>query len=256
MRLSPICVDAVLKVFRMKYFLLLLLALLVSVRAREYAQAFHSSGRILQLEHAKKAVKRGSTIIAVACADGILVLVDAPNLRNDALMVKNSLNNKFMIDKHLHLLITGLVFDAIPIVDVAIKKAINYKNKFDEIMPCEYLCEEIADILHAYTKKIPYSRALGISSILIGYDKVLGYQIYSIDSQGSYTGWNAVCAGGKYEDEILNNLPKYIKNMKNNAMMSVRGQLNPMIDKYLTPNVQIYCVNINDDVELVWKLID
>lgn len=236
--------------------LLLLLALSVLLQAREYTQAFHSSGRILQLEHAKKAVKKGSTVIAVACADGILVLIDAPDVRSDTLKVKNSLNNKFVIDKHLHLLITGLVFDAIPIVDIAMKKAISYKNKFDEIMPCEYLCEEIADILHAYTKKIPYSRALGIASVLIGYDKLLGYQIYSMDSQGSYIGWNAVCVGGKYEDEILYNLPKYIKNMKNEAMKSVANQLQPIIEKYLTPNTRIYGIDTDEYHELIWKLMN
>lgn len=38
-------------------------------------------------------------------------------------------------------------------------------------------------------------RPIGIRAIVAGYDTILGYQVYSLDPEGSFVGWKAVCLG-------------------------------------------------------------
>lgn len=52
------------------------------------------------------------------------------------------------------------------------------------------------------------SRPFGVSLIVAGIDRVLGPQLYVLDSEGSLNAWNAVCIGKKSE-KVMEDLVEY-----------------------------------------------
>lgn len=107
---------------------------------------FHPDGRILQIEYSKDAVKKGGTLAAYKCNDGI-VIVAVRKFPMSKFLVK-PVQKIFQIDRHIVIAATGLLFDANAIADVAKRICIQYRNIYCDDMPVERVCEELSIIMH------------------------------------------------------------------------------------------------------------
>ena len=54
--------------------------------------------------------------------------------------------------------------------------------------------------MHFQTRRGRDTRPLGVSALVAGADEELGFQMYSLEPQGAYQGWKAVCVGGMHCD--------------------------------------------------------
>jgi len=101
-----------------------------------------------------------------------------------------------VIDKgSICIALTGLQADAAIVVRTAKKICAQYRSTFAEACPVDFLCDELANALHAQTRKAG-SRPLGVGLVVGGYDPVMGAQLFTTDAEGSFSGWKAVCLGG------------------------------------------------------------
>lgn len=155
---------------------------------------YNPSGRVLQIENAKVAIKRGESIVGVRGSDGFLLITKSKIKQLEAIKGRD----KFVfVDEHICMASSGFTSDSIAINRVARKICSNYKKEFGCCIPIENLSDELADWMHYQTRK-GSSRPLGIGTIVAGVDEILGPQIYSLDPQGSFYGWAAVCIGGRH----------------------------------------------------------
>ena len=109
---------------------------------------------------------------------------------------------------------SGLFFDASVLTRIAKQVTIDYKNTFNDDIRLLFLIERLSILFHNLTMKSK-SRPFGIELLLLGYDDDYGYQIYTINPDGSYYAWNAIAIGGHDSNKITQNLIKYKKRFSN-----------------------------------------
>lgn len=174
---------------------------------------FHPSGRILQTEYAKRSVlQRGGPVCAIRCQDGIL-LTAARKVRNSKLIVESSKKVHF-VDRHVCVAVSGFVFEATQLIDLAKQECANYREIYNSPIPIENLCDYLSNILHMLTRDGRY-RPLGVSLVVAGWDEESGPQLFTTDPEGSFSGWNAVAIGSNSAD-IRKSLAEIVKTEENN----------------------------------------
>lgn len=159
---------------------------------------FHPSGRILQTEYAKRTVQqRGGPVCAIKCSDGIF-LSAARRVRNSKLILEST-RKVFFVDRHVCIAVSGFVFEATQLIDLAKQECANFREIYNSPMPVENLCDYLSNVLHMLTRDGRY-RPLGVSLVVAGWDEELGPQLFTTDPEGSFSGWNAVAIGSKATD--------------------------------------------------------
>ena len=79
-----------------------------------------------------------------------------------------------------------------------------YQNTFvATTIPLENLCDELSVALHLQTFRVA-TRPVGLKGLIIGWDKQLGLQIYSLEPDGNYAAHNCICIGGHSELDVMN----------------------------------------------------
>jgi len=123
---------------------------------------FDPTGRILQVEYAKDAVNRGGPIIGIKCTDGI-ILVACRKDRFPVLQL-NRIQKLFLIDDHICIAATGLLFDARVIIDFAKLICLEHREYCNSPIPIEKLIADLSQLTHSLTKRTT-SRALGAGKL-------------------------------------------------------------------------------------------
>lgn len=151
---------------------------------------FSPEGRLFQVEYAREAVKRGSTSVAVAFRNGV-VLVAARSV--DKLSVENSVNEKIQqIDEHIGVVSAGLLGDARVIIDKSRIKAQIHKITYDEKIDTPTLAKYISDLKQMHTQYAGL-RPMGVSFLIVGMDGAP--LIFETDPGGSMFEWKAQAIG-------------------------------------------------------------
>lgn len=163
---------------------------------------FHPNGRLLQLERSKEAVSRGSPVLAIKCVDGVIVMI-VQEKRATKLQIYKSHKLSF-VDDHICIAATGLLSDALVVVDLAKKISIKYRCQYHEPIPIEKLTSDLSSMMHTVTRT-GSSRPIGVGLIIAGIDDHLGPQIFRTDPEGSYDAWLALCLGQESES-LMNSL--------------------------------------------------
>jgi 20S proteasome subunit alpha 3 len=114
--------------------------------------------------------------------------------------------------EHAYFKGAGLTSDANILISYARLSAQRYRYAYDEPEPLEGLTQLLADYKHGYTQ---YGglRPFGCSFLLAGWDSAYGYQLYSTDPSGNYSGWKATAIG--------NNSPTAISGLKTDMTDSI-----------------------------------
>lgn len=155
---------------------------------------FSPSGKLLQLEHALKAVQAGKPSLGIQAVDGVVLATEkkVPSILVD----EESVEKIVHYTSNIGVVYSGMGPDFRVLVRKGQKKAEEYKLTYGETIPVLELTREIAAIMQEHTQAGGV-RPFGISLLIAGYDDD-GPQLYQIDPSGVYFGWRASAIGKNF----------------------------------------------------------
>src|SRR3972149_11552719 len=103
---------------------------------------FSPEGRMYQVEYARKAVEKASTVVGVAFASGI-VLVAARSIQK--LLVPESVEKISKIDEHIGIASCGILADSRVLIDYARVRAQVNRMTYSEAIEVASLVKDICD---------------------------------------------------------------------------------------------------------------
>ncbi|MFH0897282.1 MAG: archaeal proteasome endopeptidase complex subunit alpha [Candidatus Bathyarchaeota archaeon] len=162
---------------------------------------FSPDGRLFQVEYALETVKRGSTVLAIASPEGVVLA--AEEKLTSKLQDPSFLWKIFQIDDHVGAAISGLSSDARVLVGQARIYAQSNRLMYDEPIDVEALSKKIGDVQQLYTQHGGV-RPFGVSMIIGGVDKT-GSKILQTDPSGACWAYKAVAIGAG-TDTVRENL--------------------------------------------------
>jgi proteasome alpha subunit len=162
---------------------------------------FSPDGRLFQVEYASETVKRGATVLGIACPGGVVLAAEeraTSKLQDPTFMWKI-----FQIDEHVGAAVAGLSCDAHILVDQARVYAQSNRLLYDEPIDVEILTRRIGEIKQLYTQHAGV-RPFGISMLFGGVDRK-GSRLFWTDPSGAFLAYRAwaIGAGGDAANEIL-----------------------------------------------------
>jgi proteasome alpha subunit len=162
---------------------------------------FSPDGRLFQVEYASETVKRGATVLGIACPEGVILAAEertTSKLQDPSFMWKI-----FQIDEHVGAAVAGLSCDAHILVDQARIYAQTNRLLYDEPIDVEILTRRIGEIKQLYTQHAGV-RPFGISMLFGGIDRK-GSRLFWTDPSGAFLAYKAwaIGAGGDAANEIL-----------------------------------------------------
>jgi proteasome alpha subunit len=152
---------------------------------------FSPDGRLFQVEYAREAVKRGTTIIGLIFDQGVILTASKPST---PLAIPEMGGEKIsQLDDHLGAAISGFMADGRVLVERSRVRAQVYKLTYDEPLDVLGAVKEISDIMQAYTQ---YGgvRPFGVALLLGGVDE-RGARLFEIDPSSTFYGWKAHAIG-------------------------------------------------------------
>ena len=152
---------------------------------------FSPDGRLFQVEYALETVKRGSTVLGIACNEGVVLA--AEEKPNSKLQDQSFTWKIFAIDEHAGAAISGLSSDARVLVDRARVYAQSNRLTYDESIDVEAISGKIGDIMQLYTQNAGV-RPFGVTLIFGGVDKT-GPVVIQADPSGACWKYKAVSVG-------------------------------------------------------------
>ncbi len=152
---------------------------------------FSPDGRLFQVEYARVAVTRGSTVAGLKFKDGIVLMADKKI--SSRLVESSSIEKIFQIDEHIGCATSGLVADARVLVDYARLVAQINKVTYSEKIGLDILVKRICDYKQNYTQ---YGgvRPFGTALLVAGVDD-LGVHLYETDPSGALVSYKAGSIG-------------------------------------------------------------
>ena len=209
--------------------------------------AFSPDGRLLQVEYAREAVKRGTTEIGIKCIDGIVLL--STRIIPTKLMETKSIEKIFQIDDNIGAVITGMTADGRILIErLRVEAQINMAT-YGEPIGIEILTKKISDFIYSYTQSGGI-RPFGTSLLIAGMDNNIP-RLFETDPSGTLFEYKAIGIGGMRQD-VINVLEKEYKEditMIESTKLGIKI-LSDLID-VTTSNIEIVC--INEKYHKLWK---
>jgi 20S proteasome subunit alpha 3 len=154
---------------------------------------FSPEGRLYQVEYALEAINHAGTAIGILAQDGI-VLAAEKKVTSKLLEQDISAEKIYTLNDSIICAVAGIDSDASLLVHRTRSYAQKYLKTFGEEIPCELLIKWVSDIKQGYTQHGGL-RPFGVSFIYAGYDDIHGFQLYTSNPSGNYSGWKATSVG-------------------------------------------------------------
>ena len=167
---------------------------------------FSPDGRLLQVEYAKKTVRQGSTAMAFACKDGVLLVADKRIV--DPLIIPEAIEKIWKIDEHIGVTAAGIVSDARVLIERAQLTAQQHTISYGTPIDILSVVKDVCSLKQVCTQSAGL-RPFGISLLIAGIDSD-GPKVYETDPTGIYFRYKAAVIG-EYEVEIEKALHKEYK---------------------------------------------
>ncbi len=152
---------------------------------------FSPDGRLLQVEYAKKTVSQGATAIGITCRDGVVLLADKKMA--EKLIVPESVEKIYQIDKRIGAAVTGIMSDGRVLMQKAQTKAQSYKITYDERIDVLSLVKDVCDQQHIFTQ-YGGARPYGVAILFGGVDST-GSRLFVTEPSGIYFEYKATSIG-------------------------------------------------------------
>jgi proteasome alpha subunit len=166
---------------------------------------FSPEGRMYQVEYARKAVDKATTVVGVTFKNGV-VLAATKIVRK--LLISDRVEKISTIDEHIGAATCGILADCRVLVDFARVKAQVNKITYDESILAFSLVKDVSDRIQRFTQ-VGGIRPYGCGLLFAGPEG----KLYETDPSGTMRQWkaHAVGRGTKAAREYL------IKNFKENV---------------------------------------
>jgi len=151
---------------------------------------FSPDGRLLQVEYARQAVKRGGTVVGIVTDRGVVLGSVKSHI---PLAVSNTSKKIFEIDNHIGLVGSGILADARDLVELARVKAQINRITYNEPISVNSLTKYLANHKHMATQYAGL-RPFGVGLLIGGVDKT-GPNLYETDPSGTMIEWKAQAIG-------------------------------------------------------------
>jgi proteasome alpha subunit len=152
---------------------------------------FSPDGRLLQVEYARKTVSQGTTTVGLVCKDGVVLVADKRIL--EKLVVPQSIEKVFQIDKHVGATMSGLISDGRVLVQRAQSKAQSHKITYDEKIDILSLVKDVSDQQQLFTQYAG-ARPYGVALLVGGVDAT-GPRLFMTEPSGIYFEYQATSMG-------------------------------------------------------------
>ncbi len=150
---------------------------------------FSPDGRLLQVEYAREAVKRGGTAVGIRLKDAVVLGA----LKTTApLGVSDSHKKIFEIDSHAGLVCSGLLSDARDLVEISRVKSQVNKITYGESISVSSLTRHISDRKHMVTQYAGM-RPYGVGLLIGGVND--NAELFETDPSGTMIEWKAQAIG-------------------------------------------------------------
>ena len=172
------------------------------------ASMFSPDGLLLQVEYAEKAVKLGSSVLALTTKEGIVFIGD--RRIKSKLLIKNSFKKIFEVDKHILIGGSGVMSDGRRLIEQAQDTAQDNKLKYQMPVDILSLVKDLSNIKQHYTQAGGL-RPFGVSFLIGGIEKNKP-RLYQTTPSGVYFQYTAR-ATGNLSKKINEELEKDFKQM-------------------------------------------
>jgi hypothetical protein len=146
---------------------------------------FSPDGRLLQVEYAREAVKRGSTSVGVRLKNAVIL---GATKATTPLGVSESYKKIYEIDSHIGLVSSGLLSDARDLVEFARVRAQINRITYGEPISVSSLTKNICDRKHMVTQYAGV-RPYGVGLLIGGVNNES--MLYETDPSGTMIEWKA-----------------------------------------------------------------
>ncbi len=170
---------------------------------------YSPDGRLLQVEYAREAIKRGTLAVGLKFKDGVVLM--AIKRTRDKLVEIEVAEKVFKIDDSIGCVVAGLIADGRILVNSARIDAQINKITYNEKIPVEVLTKKICELLRLHTR-FAGVRPFGVSLLIAGIDEV-GIHLYETDPSGALIGYKAGSTGGDRSSVIELFEDKYTEDM-------------------------------------------
>lgn len=212
---------------------------------------FSPSGKLLQLEHALKAVQQGKTSLGIQATNGVVL---ATEKKLPSILVEESSVEKIQhFTGNIGVVYSGMGPDFRVIVRKGQKAAQKYYLQYGESIPVLQLVREVAAIAQEFTQSGGV-RPFGISILVAGVDDD-GPQLFQIDPSGAYFGWRASAIGKNFSNAKTFLEKRYAEDMEledaiHTALLTLREGFEGEMD---SSNIEIGVVGADRKFRLLTK---
>ncbi|MFW6286051.1 MAG: archaeal proteasome endopeptidase complex subunit alpha [Nanoarchaeota archaeon] len=172
---------------------------------------FSPDGLLLQVEYAEKAVKLGTSVLALVTKEGLVFIGDRKI--QSKLLVKESFKKVFEVDSHILIAGSGVMSDGRRLIEQSQMTSQEHKVKFQNPIDVLHLVKDISNIQQHYSQ-MGGLRPFGVS-LLIGGIEDDEPKLWQTTPSGIYMRFLARCVGN-LSNKINEDLEKeYKKNLSN-----------------------------------------
>jgi len=209
---------------------------------------FSPDGRLFQVEYAREAVRTGSTSIGVTNKDGVVLV--AHKRITSSLVVGDSHEKIFVVDKHIATASSGLVADARKLVEYARLEAQKHRLTYDEDVPVEMLAKKIGDHVQFFTQYAGV-RPYGVSLLIAGMDAEP--KLFETDPSGALFEYKATAigAGKKAVEEFFEKEYKDGLSMHDAIKLALKALKKTAEEKLTAVNVDIATIERSRKTKLL-----
>lgn len=171
---------------------------------------FSPEGRLFQVEYAREAIKKGSTVVALKYASGVIFMTRRP--ADTHRVIESSAKKLFRIDENIGAASSGLVADGRVLVDYCRYVSSRIAIRHDEPVLVDYLTKRLGNVLRDYSQHGGV-RPFGVALFIGGIDAD-GIHLFETDISGAIRGYRAA-AIGKYAqkaNELLEDRYELVEN--------------------------------------------
>lgn len=133
------------------------------------------------------------TVIGILAKDGV-VLACEKKVSSKLLDDDGSKEKLYAINDSIIGAVAGMTADASILVNLARVQAQHHLKTYNEDIPCESLVKKVCDVKQGYTQHGGL-RPFGVSFLYAGCDERYGFQLYTSNPSGNYSGWKATLIG-------------------------------------------------------------
>ncbi len=155
---------------------------------------FSPEGRMYQVEYARKAVEKATTIVGIVFESGI-ILVASKSVQK--LLVPESVEKIAKIDEHIGAGAAGILADARVLIDYARVRGQVNRITYNEPIEISALVKDISDRKQRFTQ-LGGIRPYGVTLLIAGMDGTP--HLYETDPSGTIREWKAHSVGRGAKD--------------------------------------------------------